>query len=492
MSNHQAEWSAAKSAFFKQGLSGQDVPPEIVMTLSQGKDLGPALKKFDAADSYEKRIKTVPDVLKAKDEYLKDIADAIGSKAATPKGKKALGELHKSLRDIWLAVDQESQPPRPSGQFVSAYRIRQFNLAAGVKPEMLKVDPVLVDVEVEVDKVFKHLLDAGEVGFRTQVLGDVAKEELEKIGDAFQATIMKVDETIKKDPSCLEAKTKEANEVLQYYRKLVEDRVTAAVRAEWDRYLQNKKYLDTFKTNTKMKVVLGTIGAGVAIASAAMSFGVCWMNILAAAKGLAEVAKTIKTASESIDTTYRKLLDDMDHVSELNTKREKGKEKGGKSQKGSKALEAAKELAAGLMPLTKDMLKTASSIDARCIQFSGQVSELESEADKLSGRLEIMTKNLSDLPNRLLSTEQINLNRRMDKALKQMFEQIADLYKRARAADAFAARARKAVATLKQNDSWTAGTAEKLASWGTKGVALGALVNFVAECANHGKALIPS
>ena len=47
MTAHAAQWKAAKTKFFKIGLTGEDVPPEIVMSLSQGYDFGPVLKKFD-------------------------------------------------------------------------------------------------------------------------------------------------------------------------------------------------------------------------------------------------------------------------------------------------------------------------------------------------------------------------------------------------------------------------------------------------------------
>ena len=58
-------------------------------------------------------------------------------------------------------MQRESQPPRPNNKMVGYYTLRQFNLAAGVKTEFLKVDPksVVVDVDVEVDEVFKQMLD---------------------------------------------------------------------------------------------------------------------------------------------------------------------------------------------------------------------------------------------------------------------------------------------------------------------------------------------
>jgi hypothetical protein len=118
------------------------------------------------------------------------------------------------------------------------------------------------------------------------------------------------------------------------------------------------------------------------------------------------------------------------------------------------------------------------------------VSKLESQADTLSGRIEIITKNLSGLPDRLLSTEQINLGRRMAKTVASLIEELTELHRRARNAAAFAEKAKKAVARLKREDSWTGGIAETLTGLGTKGVAIYGAVNFIYACATAGKALI--
>lgn len=482
---YQADWQAAKNGFFKSKLTGLDVPPEIVMTLSQGNDLGPSLKKFDAAKTHEQKMAAMPAILKAKIAYEKELKKAILS-AGTPKGKTALTTLQTGLHFIFKGVEEDAQPPRPSGKMVSAYTIRKFDLAAGIKTEYLKLEPLTIEVDIEVDETFKKLLDKGEAGFRVQILGDAANAELADIKTRFKDTILKVDATIKEDTTQLSKKTKEANEVLEYYRKLVEDRINLVVESEWKRYLGRRKDKNDFKVKTRMKVVFGTVGVAVAVASVALSFGTAWMNILAAVKGLAEVAKAIKTASETIEKTYQKLIDDMAHIDELNQKRAKG---GG--QKASKALQVGKEMLAGAMPLTKDMLKATSAIDARCVQFSGQIYSMEKEANKISGKLEIITKNLQGIPNRFLTTEQINLERRTSKTVTKLFEELADLHRRAQAATAFAERSRAAIDKLKKEDTWTAGITATSAGWGSKGVALFALANFIHECAKQGKSLIP-
>jgi hypothetical protein len=135
------------------------------------------------------------------------------------------------------------------------------------------------------------------------------------------------------------------------------------------------------------------------------------------------------------------------------------------------------------------MIKAASAIEARCIQFSGLTSKLEGKADELSGKIEQITKNLSGVPDRMLSTEQINLNRRMNKTVTKLFEDLGLLHKQTKQCAKFAAGAMKAVKTLKAKDSWL-GTTETAGGVGSKGVAIYALANFCLACADHGKQLI--
>lgn len=482
--NFQSQWTTVKTAFIK---NAREVPPEISMLLSQGRDFGPSLKSFDGAATFEKRMKCMPAVLHAKTEYETEIQAAL-KKTTSKVGQKAQEALLKQIDKIWKEVEDAAQPPRPSGQMVSSYRLRTFDLAAGVKPEFLKVNPILITVEIEVDKVFKELIDTGQAGLRAADLGDAALDALEKVRAAFRDTITAVDAGIKKDPSILVAKTKEANEVLAHYGRIVEDRINLALQEAWRAYLARKQDLKDFRVKSATKIVLGSIGVGVAVASVVLSFGTGWMNIIAACKGIAEVAKAIKTWAEEIDTVYAKLVDDILHVDKLNTQREAAKKKGD-GQKASKAKQVGKEVLAAALPVTKDMLKATSAIEARCVQFSGLTSKLEGKADELSGKIERITKSLTGLPDRMLATEQINLNRRMDKTVTKLFDEIGDLHKKTKQCARFAAAAMKAVKKLKAEDSWL-GTTETAGGVGTKGVAIYALANFCLACADHGKQLI--
>lgn len=475
----QADWKSIKDAFIKHA---RDIPPEFVMSLSQGYDFGPALKSFDGAGTFDKRMKALPALMKAKDSYEKDIKDTI--KQTTSKvGQKGLQMLMSQIDTLYVRINEVAQPPRPSGKMVTGYVLRQFDLSAGVKPVYLKVDPIIVTAEIEVDSEFKKLMDAGEAGFRIDDLGEAALKELGDLRSAFKDTIMAVDATIAKDVTQLEAKTREANEVLKHYGKIVNDNLVRAVQAEWDKYLARKKELSDFRIKSATKIVLGTVGVAVAVASVVLSFGTAWMNIVAACKGLADVGKSIKTWAEDIDDVYAKLLSDADDIVKLNTKRAAG---GG--QKASKAKQMGKEVAAAALPFAKDMIKATSGMEARCKQFSGLISKMEGAENTLSGKIEVISKNLTGLPDRLLDTVQINLNRRAGKAVQDLFKELQELHQRVKRCIKFAENVMKAIKKLKDEDSWAA-KFEAAGGMTTKGVAVVALVNFIVACADHGKTL---
>jgi hypothetical protein len=99
--------------------------------LSQGRDFGPALKAFDNASNYEKRMECMPKVLRAKTEYETEITAAL-KKTESKIGRKAQEALLKQIDKIWKDVEAAAQPPRPSGQMVSSYTLRSFDLAAGI------------------------------------------------------------------------------------------------------------------------------------------------------------------------------------------------------------------------------------------------------------------------------------------------------------------------------------------------------------------------
>jgi len=386
-----------------------------------------------------------------------------------------------------------TQPPRPSGSTVKYEVVRSFNLAAGINVKHLDVKATQVDVYVEIDQTLDKLIKEGKEGLKIEHLGNVAKAEVEKISANFVATIQLVEtqiDTVLQDADQRDAKIKEANEVLKHYAKIVEDRVNAAVQGEWQKYLARRKYLGDFRLKCGVKITLGVIGVGVAVASAALTFGALWIGILAAAKGVLDLAQNIKTLAEGMDTTYEKLLVDIDNVNKLNRQREQAKAKG-EGQKVSKTAEALKELANQLAPFTKALTTSANTAGDRAKQFLGQTSKLEDQADALVGQLNKGTASMTKLPERDMTPKLKELAGAMGNKFKQVFADITALHEQAQNAGAFGDRALKAVATLKAEDRWGLDPMEIAGKYGARGVAIYAAANFIFECAKHGKALIP-
>ena len=122
------------------------------------------------------------------------------------------------------------------------------------------------------------MIKQGKESLKINHLGDVAKAEVEKSSGAFTATIEDIEKKIAKevlDGKETDKKIKEANEVLKHYAKIVEANVNAAVQKEWMGYLSRRKHLKDFRIKCGLKMVLGTIGAGIAISSAVLTFGAC-------------------------------------------------------------------------------------------------------------------------------------------------------------------------------------------------------------------------
>jgi len=493
MSDLYSRWKAAKDHFFAADLDTDSLPPDFVDAIQQGFGLGPALKSFDAADSVDKRIKRVVPVLKAKDEYDAELRTALrGTKIE--EARKALSKLQAELAAIWVEANQAAQPPRPSAQMVNAVKLRNFNLADGAKPVFLKIDPIKVDVSIDVDKELQRLIDSGQESLKIDYLGRKAEEQLGTLRGLFTDTIMKVDKTITADPTKLKDKTSEANQVLKHYAGIVQDTLDRAVQAEWQKYAQRQAYLREFQVKTGAKIALTTISISVAAASFVLSFGTAWVNLLVIAKGVMELAKNIDKLSEGIETTGTALMKDQQHVSELNAQREAAKKQDGngkgKGQARSKAKELSKEVLAAIMPITRDMVKAASAIEARCKQFLGQVSKLDSEADGLVGQLNTARKQLSGVPDAMLSAEQRAAGKKMAAAIDDLFTAITRLHKKAQACAGFGEGVLEAVKTLRKEDAW-APYAESGAGGGAKAVAIYGLANFMFACAEHGHALIP-
>src|SRR5262249_9130433 len=161
---------------------------------------------------------------------------------------KALQRLEKNLLDILEDADKDAQPPRPGGGTVPYEVLRNFNLASGFKPKYLDLQATKVDVVIEIDKVLDELIKNGQESLKINHLGDIAKAEIETVGDAFSKTMRELDVKMDGlDGKGRAEKVKEGNEVLKHYSKIVQDRVNTAVQKEWHAYLSRRKHLKDFR-----------------------------------------------------------------------------------------------------------------------------------------------------------------------------------------------------------------------------------------------------
>lgn len=371
--------------------------------------------------------------------------------------------------------------------------LRNFNLNGNLKSKYLDVKATQVDVIIELDSELDALIKAGKESLKIGHLGDVAKAELEKASKAFIATIADLDrklESLALDPLNRDSKVKEANEVLKHYAKIVEANANLAVQKEWQGYLARQKHLSKFRVKCVLKITLGSIGVGIAVASAVMSFGTLWMNVVAAAKGVTDLMQTIKTWSQDIDAVYKDLLKQMETVHKLNLEREK-KKKSSEGQKLSKTKEGLKELTNAILPITKSMVKATSEIENTCKQFLGLVAKLENKADDLVGQLNKLVSYMTKLPDKSLSAELKKLVNQMDSSFQSLFQKITTLHKRAQQAGKFGDRALKATQKLRKEDSWGPVDAESTLDMGKHAISAYAVANFIFQCAYQGKALIP-
>lgn len=342
---------------------------------------------------------------------------------------------------------------------------------------------------IEVDKTLDALIKAGQESLKINYLGDVAKAELEKVGGVFSKTMQTVDAKVEGlDAKGRAEKVKEANEVLKHYGAIVQDRVNAAVEKEWQAYLARKKYLSEFRLKCAAKVALGVVGVGVAAASMVLTFGAMWQNIFALAKGILSIADTLKTWSQNIDKVYAELLKDVDAVNKLNVQREAAKQKGA-GQKASKTGEAAKEVLVALLPITKSMVRSASSVEDRAKQMLGLVSKLEDQADKLTGALNQAIAAMSKLPEKQMNAAMKADAAKLDQTFQKLFGEITDLHRRSQNAAQFADRALKTAQKLVKEDSW-AGLSGDATNLGSRAFTLYSLANFAVECAKHGTTII--
>lgn len=374
--------------------------------------------------------------------------------------------------------------------------LRNFNLNGGLKSKYLDVKATQISIDIEIDDALNDLIKAGKESLKISHLGDVAKAEVEKASKAFVATIQGIDTKLAKmltDGEKIATEVKEANEVLTYYSKIVKSNVEGAVQREWQAYVSRRKHLSAFRVKCVTKIALGTIGLGVAVGSAVLSFGALWWNVCVAAKVVSDLVQTCKTWAQDLDDVYASLVKDIEKVDELNQQREKAlntKE----AQKLSKTKEGLKELMNGVLPITKSMLKATSEVENTCKQYMGLVAKLENKADDIVGELNKAVKGMSKLPEKSMSPELKKIAAQVQTQFEKLFEEIADLHRKTQSAAKFGERAMKATKKLRASDSWGSLDPERSLDISKHGISGYSVANFLVQLLMNGKdiiALIP-
>jgi hypothetical protein len=490
MPNFFARYTAATAEFDKVKAL---YPATALAGMKKGILFGTALKAFDKAATFELRAKVMAAVRTSEQVYDQQIRLLMAT--VKKQGKqdspayKALVKLQTSMNEILAAAQDEAQPPKPGGGTVPYEVLRSFNLGNGFKPKYLSLEATKVDVTIAIDKTLDALIKSGEESLKINYLGDVAKEEVTKLGDAFSATMKDIDGKLEGlDAKGRETKVKEANEVLKHYAKIVQSNVNTAVMKEWQAYLDRKKYLKDFRFECIAKVALGAVGVGVAVASMALTFGALWQSVFGLVKAVLSIADTLKTWSQNIDQVYELLVKDIDAITDLNTQRELAKEKG-QSQKGSKAKEAGKEVLVSLLPITKNMVRSATTVQGRAKQLLGLVSKLETGADKLTGTLNQAVAAMSKLPEKQMNAAMKADAEKMKETFEKLFGEISDLHARSQKLAKFGDRALAQAQKLLKEDSWTAPASEKT-NLGSRAFTMYSLANFAFELGKHGTSLI--
>lgn len=371
--------------------------------------------------------------------------------------------------------------------------LKNYKIAGDLKLKYLDVEATRVEVAIEVDSALDDLIKAGKESLKIQHLGDVAKAEIDKVAGLFTDTIEDIERKIERDAldgDATKKKVAEANAVLKHYAKIVEGNAAAAVEKEWQAYLSRRSHLKAFRVKCAIKLFLGSIGVGIAVSSAVLTFGALWMNIAVAVKGITDLVQTAKTWAKDIDGVYADLRKDILKVDELNKEREVAFKKNN-GQKLSKTKEGLKELANALLPITKSMLKGTSEVENTCKQFLGLVSKLESQADDIVGDLNKATKLMSKLPDKEMTAELKKIAKEMEKNFEKLFDEIVELHRKSQNAAKFGDRCYAAAKKLRNEDSWGSLDPENSLDAGKHAVVAYAVANFIYQCCMEGKALIP-
>jgi len=388
------EWKKAKADFEKQIVGHMD--KDAVKKIGKGADLGPSLDKFEAAGNYEGRQAAIGAVLKGKTAYLSSLD------AADPddkKGEAAIKDLKDTLLDIWQRVEFATQPPKPGGRSKKVDLFYSRNAAGGLRPKWLQGGALEIKVYLVVDELVDEMIKSGELGYNYVNISAAVNKEVEKSVAAFKSTIEGIDAKLnllsEKDRV---AKVREANEVLKYYKGLVEADVNKVVDKMWAGFVARKAYLKQFKKECTIDIAIGAVTVVTSSVSIAMSWGTALLSCVAIAKAICDIGETINQLSRSVETTEGVLLGQMDFVVELVRKRTAAKD-AGEGQKLAKAGEAGKEAATVLLgKISGELFTTVSGATKTAKEYNGKISELEKDAGQMYKKIQEFSATLPSSP----------------------------------------------------------------------------------------------
>ncbi|MDA7903182.1 hypothetical protein N9B31_05915 [Mariniblastus sp.] len=396
-SAHREEWKKAKANFqkkasgnfSKKGLSG----------FGKGADFGPALKKFDLAKSLDDKKAKIPAVLKAVDKYRKMIKALEKDPQINKAGTACLTGLKKSLESIWKDIERSVQPPKPSGRAAKVKLVSSRNAAGGLRPQWLDVGSIDINAYLVVDELVNQLEGQGELGYSWINLQSECNALVEKSTKAFAETIQKIDASLASLTAGQRAKKiKQANEVLNYYAKLVEKNVNKIVDKYWAGIISRQKYLKAFKKECKVDIACSTITIATSVTAIATSFGTAAVSGLAIAKAVADIAVVAQKLTRTAEGMESRLYSNMDKIVDLCVQRKQAKADG-RGQKMSKAGQAAKEASTTLFgQVTSLLMTTVSRTNKEAKEYYGKLSELEKQAGKMYKKIDEAASKFSSTP----------------------------------------------------------------------------------------------
>jgi hypothetical protein len=396
----QETWKTAKKAWEKNAVGHvRRAALDEMATAGFGSlDLGKLLGKVDQAKTLAARREAWARAGAVVARYENAVAKARRADL-DPRGKKGLVNLAEALTAIGVEANAACQDPAPSKRAAELRLVSKMNLAAGLKPVHLVVGRLDVSGWLVVDETLLALEKAGELGFRwTEVQREISAF-LEDASKRFRDTILAIDAKLATVDEAQRAKRlAEAREVLEHYRKVVEQRINAIVDAHWDRAVRRQQFLRDFEKECKVDIAVAAVTIAVTSTSVALSFGSAAIGVLAIAKATLEIALTLEKLSRSADDVRKKLEPKMEGIQKLWRQREAAR-RAGRTDHGSKTLEVGKEAVASAMgQISSRLMTTTSRTLKEARELVGKLSVVEREAGRMHKEIERFTATFPSAP----------------------------------------------------------------------------------------------